>query len=62
MEVKDESWQIVDESTKLRRIYGLRTPDAIQLATAKIFKADLFITNDKIFNKVRDFKVIQINS
>jgi len=41
------SWEISLEAARLRRTYPrLRTPDAIQLATAIITKADIFFTND----------------
>lgn len=37
---------IVEEAARLRALYGVRTPDAIQLATAKISGAAFFLTND----------------
>lgn len=37
---------IVEEAARLRALYGVRTPDAIQLATAKMSGAAFFLTND----------------
>lgn len=40
-------WDIALETARLRReIESLRTPDAIQLATAVISGAEIFVTND----------------
>lgn len=47
-------WDIATEAARLRRENAfLRTPDAIQLATAIISGADLFITNDRKLQKVK---------
>ena len=45
-------WNIIKESASLRRNFKIRSPDAIQLATAKINQAKLFISNDDIFKKI----------
>lgn len=37
---------IAEEAARLRAVYGVRTPDAIQLATARIGGASFFLTND----------------
>lgn len=52
------SWEIVELTAQLRRSYLLRTPDAIQLATAQIFKAQAFLTNDDFFHKIKDFPIL----
>ena len=38
--------QIAKETALLRAKYSIKTPDAIQLATAKYYWADYFLTND----------------
>lgn len=48
---------IVDIASSLRAKYGVRTPDAIHLATAIDFGATSFTTNDKTLVKVREIKV-----
>ncbi len=46
-EVVPVEWEIADIAAKLRREFPvLRTPDAIQLATALYAEADEFVTND----------------
>lgn len=43
------------ESARIRRKYGFRTPDAIQLAASLYRKVDVFLTNDqrlKIFKEI----------
>ena len=45
------------QAAEIRRKYGFKTPDAIQLATAKIARAKAFITNDK---KLLPFKALKI--
>jgi predicted nucleic acid-binding protein len=37
---------IAEEAARLRSLHGLRTPDAIQLATAVHSQASFFLTND----------------
>lgn len=43
---------IADRTARLRSEFGLKTPDAIQLATADICGADYVLTNDKAWRKV----------
>lgn len=52
------SWETVDLSAQLCRLYGLRIPDAIQLAVAQINGAKVFITNDNIFRKIKNFPIL----
>lgn len=46
------TWETMGLAAEIRRNYGLRFPDAIQLATAKLAKARLLITNDEIYKKI----------
>jgi predicted nucleic acid-binding protein len=39
--------EIASEAARLRAMHGLRTPDAIQLATAQESPAGAFLTNDE---------------
>lgn len=46
-------WEIAQEAARLRRENKfLRTPDSIQLATALIHQADIFVTNDSRLKKL----------
>ncbi len=51
---------IAKEAAKIRRKNGFRLPDAIQLATAKRAKADVFITNDRRLKQFKPLKVLLI--
>ncbi len=42
---------VADRAVSFRSRYNLKTPDAIQLATAKICGADYIITNDRSWKK-----------
>jgi predicted nucleic acid-binding protein len=50
------SVNVADQAAKLRAEHGLKTPGAIQAASA-IFSGDTgFVCNDKMFNKVKTFE------
>ena len=47
LSIYDITWQIMEKAAELRRSNSaLRTPDALQIATAIISGAKIFITND----------------
>jgi predicted nucleic acid-binding protein len=50
--------EIADNAARLRAKHGLRTPDAIQAATAMAHAATGFISNDPIFRRVPDFETL----
>lgn len=49
---------VAERAARARARYALRTPDAIQLATAITAGATGFITNDKDFRRVTDIDVL----
>lgn len=49
---------IAQKSAELRAKFNLRTPDAIQIATAIVAKAEGFITNDERLKKVDAFPIL----
>lgn len=51
--------EIALEAAEIRRKYGFKLPDAVQLATALSAKAKAFITND---HRLKSFKKIKIIS
>lgn len=51
----------VDVASDLRARYGIRTPDAIHLATSITRRADFFITNDRSLKKIEEIKVVSIS-
>jgi len=44
---------IADRAAALRRLYGLKTPDALQLATGLIKGATDFVSFDREFSKLQ---------
>lgn len=60
-----DAWQVVDftsdiaeSAARLRGQYGLKLPDAIQLASALAIDADALVTHDRDFAKVRGLRVL----
>lgn len=51
---------VADKTAEYRAQYGLRTPDAILLATADICGADLVLTNDSAWKKVTSLNVVLV--
>lgn len=55
------SEMIADEAAQLRARHGLRTPDAIQLATAIRSGASSFLTNDSRLPSLASLKMLVLN-
>lgn len=60
-----ESWRVAPldtevaaEAALLRARYGLKLPDAVQAASARLHNAYALVTNDKGFSRVRGLRVI----
>lgn len=60
LEIVDVNQHIAFEAARIRREYGFRLPDSIQLATALQAKAKAFISNDQRLKKFKELKVILI--
>ncbi len=52
------SLEIADLAAHIRALHRLRTPDALQAATALSASATGFITNDLIFQRVESFETL----
>ncbi len=52
---------IADLAARYRAAHGLRTPDAIQSATAVTRAATGFVTNDAVFRRIRPLDVLLLN-
>ena len=50
--------EIADLAALIRAIHRLRTPDALQAATAVQAEATGLITNDPVFERVKDFETL----
>jgi len=60
IEIFDINTEIAIESAKIRADYSIKTPDAIQLSTAKYSMVDYFLTNDFPLKVFKDLKVIKL--
>ena len=56
----EASNKLVDRIVDLRTKYGVKTPDAIHLATAIEHKADVFVTNDRQLKKVKEIVMLYL--
>ncbi len=52
---------IADTAAEIRARYRLRTPDALQLATAMQAGCEAFLTNDDALRRVRDIRVLALD-
>lgn len=59
--VMQSNGEIMRQSVHFRAAYGFKTPDAIQLATAQVFGADVVITNDHRWKKVSELRVVTLD-
>ena len=50
--------EIAEQAAVLQARYGLRTPDALQVAVAKKANCQIFLTNDKALKRVEDVNVL----
>ncbi|GHT70251.1 PIN domain nuclease [Bacteroidia bacterium] len=60
IEMVDINVKIAKTTAQLRAKYILKTPDAIQLASAIHYSADYFLTNDKHLKTVGEIKIITL--
>ena len=54
--------EIAKKAAELRAVYGFRTPDAIQVASAISIGADVFLTNDAQLKRVTEIDVITLTA
>lgn len=52
---------VADAAIRFRAHEGLRTPDAIQLATAHVCGVDFVLTNDRSWRKIRKPRVVLLD-
>jgi predicted nucleic acid-binding protein len=52
---------IKDKTIQIRRLYSLKTPDAIIAATAICSNA-IIVTDDKIFSRIKSLKVVDVKN
>ena len=54
------SVEIAETAARLRANYTLRTPDAVQIATAFHANCDIFLTNDDRLKQIREIEIVVI--
>ena len=52
---------IADETIRFRAEYNLKTPDAIQLATANYCGADFVLTNDQAWRQITELDIVLVS-
>ena len=53
--------EIAETAARLRANYTLRTPDAVQIATAIHSQCDIFLTNDDRLKRVQEIEIIVVS-
>lgn len=56
------SLEVADRAAGIRAAHGTRVPDAIQLATARVAGATLFLTNDARLPSFDDVEVLMLDA
>lgn len=52
---------IAQEAARIRVLYNLQLPDALQLAIAISTNCEAFLTNDEAFKRVEELRVLVVN-
>lgn len=55
------SLQIADIAARIRGVHRLRTPDALEAATAVHAQATGLVTNDTVFERVKEFETLVLD-
>jgi predicted nucleic acid-binding protein len=53
---------IAEQAARLRAVYDIRTPDAIQISAALNAGATHFLTNDIRLPKIADLRILSLDS
>jgi len=61
LDIYDINIEIARKAAEIRAVYGFKTPDSIQLATAISTNSDYFLTNDKRLKSFKGIKIIVID-
>ncbi len=59
---KEITSAILRAAAQLRAAYNIKTPDAIQLATALVANCSVYLTNDRDLPPVPEIRILQVKS
>ncbi len=62
IDIFDIDIEVSKQAAQLRVEYNLKTPDSIQLATATVNNAKVFLTNDADFKRVTGLEVLTLEN
>lgn len=61
LEIIEVNQHVALEAARIRRKYGFRLPDSVQLATATLNKAEAFISNDQRLKRFQQCKIVLLH-
>jgi len=61
VDIYEMNIQIAKKTAQLRSRYSIKTPDAIQLATALYCSVDFFLTNDLKLKSINELNIITLD-
>jgi predicted nucleic acid-binding protein len=61
LQVSEVNREIAIKAAKIRRNYGFRLADSLQLATAIVNKVGVYVSNDLKLKKFKELKVISLD-
>lgn len=61
LSLREVNQEVAQEAARIRRKYGLKIVDSIQVATALIGRAQAFITNDDHLKSFKELKILSLS-
>lgn len=58
LQITDYNWWVAELSAEIRVKYSIKLPDAINISSAIISEADVFITNDQKLTPIKEIPVL----
>ncbi|KYH42752.1 MAG: hypothetical protein AYL33_001000 [Candidatus Bathyarchaeota archaeon B63] len=58
LEIKQVDAEVAERAAEIRARYGVRPPDALQVAASLTNNADAFITNDEELKRIREIETV----
>ena len=58
LEIRQVDAEVAERAAEIRARYGVRPPDALQVAASLANNADAFITNDEELKRIREIEIV----